>query len=232
MPASRLPSDPQRSGFSCWVSWARSRAGDRQSIAHVRQVILEIAIFFVLRTERNAADLAVAGGETSADRAHAAPFGAIDRHRVENAQCGRQYLGAYPLARLLHMAGGAGEIELPAPRIEIFLALLISLERARIVGNLDVKRLAARGESHIGGQRGHLVFDIREWKFAIGLTAAIQRQLQGYDLAFPLVEIRIVLADADALIGKAIAVGLAVLERRRKHLLAGLERSEEHTSEL
>src|SRR2546430_14166131 len=152
MPASRLLSAPQRSGFSRCVSWARSRAGDRQPIAHVRQIIFEIAIFFVLRTEWNAADLAVAGGETPADRAHAAPLGTIDRHRVENAQRGRQYLGAYPLARRLHMAGGAREIELSAPRIEIFLALLVSLERARIVRNLDIKRLAARGERHIGGQ--------------------------------------------------------------------------------
>src|SRR6202012_5819818 len=34
----------------------------------------------------------------------------------------------------------------------------------------------------------------------------------------------IVLADADALVRETIRIGLAVLERRRKHLLAGLDR--------
>src|SRR5205807_6814846 len=123
--------------------WARSRTRDRQPVAHVRQVIFEIAVFLVLRIERHAADLAVAGGEAPAGRAHAAPFGTIYRHRIEKAERRRQYLGADPLARFLHMAGGAGEIELSAPGVEIFLAFLIGLERARIVRDLDVKRLAA-----------------------------------------------------------------------------------------
>ena len=100
----------------------------------------------------------------------------------------------------------------------------IGLERARIVRDLDVERLAARGERHIGGQRRHLVLHIGERRLAIGLAAAVQRQLQRDDLAFLLVEIGIVLADADALVREAVGVALAVLERLREHLLARVER--------
>src|SRR5260221_8486555 len=121
-------------------SWPRSRTGDRQAVADIGTIIFEIAIFVVLRIERHAADLAVAGGEAPACGAHAAPFGTIDRHGVENAERRRQHFGANPLARALHMAGGAGEIELAAPRIKVFLALLVGLERSRIVGGFDVER--------------------------------------------------------------------------------------------
>ena len=55
---------------------------------------------------------------------------------------------------------------------------------------------------------------------AIGLAAAIERELERDDLAGFFVEIRKILADADALIGKAIAIVLAVLERRCEHVLA------------
>src|ERR1700720_3479558 len=96
-------------------SWPCSRAGDRQAVADIGQIIFEIAVLVGLRFERHAADLAVAGGEAPADRAHAAPFGTVDRHRIEDAERGRQYLGADPLARVLHMAARAGEIELPPP---------------------------------------------------------------------------------------------------------------------
>src|SRR3569833_1055354 len=130
-------------------SWPRSRTGDWQSIADIREVIFQIAIFVGLRLKRHAANLAVAGHKASADCAHAAPFGAVDRHRVENPERGRQYLGANPLARILHVAARAGEIELSSPRIEIALAVLKCLERARIVGDLDIERLAAGRERHI-----------------------------------------------------------------------------------
>src|ERR1700682_5105569 len=100
-------------------SWPRARAGNRQSIADIGQIIFEIAIFVVLRIERHAADLAVAGGEAPAGRAPAAPFRAIDRHRVQDSERGRQDLGANALAWALHMAGRAGEIELSAPCVEI-----------------------------------------------------------------------------------------------------------------
>src|ERR1700688_1065016 len=129
-------------------SWPRSRAGNRQSVADIGQIIFEIAVFVGLRIERHAANLAVAGGEAPADRAHAAPFGTIDRQRIQYPERGCEHFGADPLARALHMAGGAGEIQLSAPRIEIALAVLVGLECTRIVGDFDVKRLAAGSERH------------------------------------------------------------------------------------
>src|ERR1700683_2987544 len=93
-------------------SWPRSRAGDRQSVADIGQVIFKIAIFVGLWLQRHAANLAVAGGEAPADRAHAAPFGTVDRHRIEDTERGRENFGANPLARILHMTACAGEIEL------------------------------------------------------------------------------------------------------------------------
>lgn len=122
------------------------------------------------------------------------------------------------------MTARAGEIQLAAPCVEIALAVLEGLERAGIIGNPDVHRLAARGEGHVGGQRGHLVLHIGVGRLAIGLAATVERELQGDDLAFFRVEIGIVLANADAAIREAIGVGFAVLERCRKHLLAGIER--------
>src|SRR6266581_6402274 len=124
-----------------YPSWPRTRAGNRQSVADIGQIIFEIAVFVVLRIERHAADLAVAGGEAPADGAHAAPFGTVDRHGVQNPERGRQHFGADPLAGGLHVAGGAGEIELAAAGVEIFLAPLVGLERAGIVGDLDVEWL-------------------------------------------------------------------------------------------
>src|SRR6185312_16108046 len=122
---------PMRILASC-SSWPRSRTRDRQSVADIGQIIFDVAVFIVLRGERHAADLAVAGGETPAGGAHAAPFRAIDRHRVDDAERGRQDFGADALTRALHVAGGAGEIELAAPRVEIFLAVLVRRERAGI----------------------------------------------------------------------------------------------------
>src|SRR5712664_1221945 len=118
-----------------YPSWPRTRAGNRQSVADIGQIIFEIAIFIVLRIERHAADLAVAGGEAPAGGAHAAPFRAVDRHRIENAERRRQHFGADPFARALDVAGGAGEVELAAAGVEIFLALLVGLQRAGIVGD-------------------------------------------------------------------------------------------------
>src|SRR5947199_8399590 len=83
-------------------SRSRARTGDRQSVADIRQVVFDIAVFVVLRIERHAAGLAVAGHEPPADGAHAAPFRAVDRHRIENAERGCQHLGANPLAVALH----------------------------------------------------------------------------------------------------------------------------------
>src|SRR5258707_11402037 len=100
-----------------YPSWPRTRAGNRQSVADIGQIIFEIAVFVGLRIERHAADLAVAGGEAPADRAHAAPFGTVDRHGIQNPKCGCEHFGANPLAGFLHMTGRAGEIELAAPCI-------------------------------------------------------------------------------------------------------------------
>src|ERR1700722_19755666 len=88
-------------------SWPRTRAGDRQSVADVRQEIFEIAVIFILRIERYPANLAVAGGKAPADRPHATPVGTVDRHCIEDAERGCQHFGAHPLAGVLHMAGRA-----------------------------------------------------------------------------------------------------------------------------
>src|SRR5881396_191342 len=126
MTGSRSAASTQRAARSgaCVRSWPCSRTGNWQAIADIGQVIFEIAVFVRLRLERDAADLAVAGGETPAGRAHAAPFRPVDRHCVQDSQRGRQHLGADALAGALHMAGRAGEVELAAPRVEIALALL------------------------------------------------------------------------------------------------------------
>src|SRR5947208_13067260 len=117
-------------------SWPRSRTRNRQPVADIGQVVFDVAIFIILRAQRHAADLAVAGGEAPAGCAHAAPLRAVDRHRVEDAERGRQDFGADALARALHVAGGAGEVELAAPRIEILLAVLVGRERAGVVRDL------------------------------------------------------------------------------------------------
>src|ERR1700730_2195888 len=117
-------------------SWPRSRTGDRQPVADIGQIIFEIAIFVILWVERHPADLAIAGGEAPADRAHAAPFGPVDRHGIQDPERGGEHFGANAFAGTLHEAGRAGEIELPAPCVEISLAVLEGLERARIVGDL------------------------------------------------------------------------------------------------
>src|SRR5258705_1638837 len=102
---------PARVWMSGYCSWPRPRTGDRQSVADIGQIILEIAVFVGLRIERHAANLAVAGGEAPADRAHAVPFGTIDRHRIQYPERGREYLGTNPFARALHVAGSAGKIQ-------------------------------------------------------------------------------------------------------------------------
>src|SRR5262249_54456402 len=155
-------------------------------------------------------NLAVAGDEAPADRAHRAPLGAIDRHRGHDAKGWRQHLGADVLARRLDVTTRAREIELSAPRVEIFLPLAKGRERARIVGDLDVEALAARRERHIGGERRHVVLDVVERLFAILLTALVERELECDHLARLRIEHRIVLADADALVGEAVAISLAV----------------------
>src|SRR5213080_2466120 len=85
-PRRALP-EPMRISAS-GSSWPRSRARNRQPVADIGQIILAVAIFIVLRAQRHAADLAVAGGEAAAGGAHAAPFRAIDRHRVDDAERG------------------------------------------------------------------------------------------------------------------------------------------------
>src|SRR3984957_18815883 len=191
----------------------RARPGDRQAVAHVGQIIFDVAIKLVLRLERHAADLDVAGDQPPAHRAHAAPLRAIDRHRGDDAERRRQHFGADMIAGILYVAGSAGEIELAAPRIKILGALFVGHKRARIVRDLDVERFSARGVGHIRRQRRHLVLDVGIRLLAIGFPTTIKRQLERDHLTGFLVEIRIVLADADALVGKTIAVGLAVLER-------------------
>src|ERR1700685_2815113 len=128
----------------------RARPGDRQAVRHVGQIIFDVAIKLVLRLEGYAADLAVSGEPPPAHGAHAVPFRAIDRHRRDDAERRRQHFGADMIAGILYVARGAGEIELAAPRIEIFFALLVGRERARVVRDLDVERLSARRERHIG----------------------------------------------------------------------------------
>src|ERR1700743_1126406 len=77
-------------------SWPRARSGDRHSIADIRQEVFEVAVLVALRFERYAAHLAVAGHEAAADRDHAAPFRTVDRHRVEDAERGREHLATQP----------------------------------------------------------------------------------------------------------------------------------------
>src|SRR5713226_8803514 len=96
-PSGRSP----RACFSGSCSWPSPRTGNRQSVADVGQIIFEIAVFVGLRFERHAADLAVAGREAPADGAHAAPFGTIDRHGIQDPERRRQHLGADPLAGCL-----------------------------------------------------------------------------------------------------------------------------------
>ena len=122
------------------------------------------------------------------------------------------------------MAGGAGEIELAAPRVEILLAVLVGLERAWIGRDFDVERLAARGERHIGGQRGHFIAYIGEGRFTIRFATLVQRQFKRDDFAFFRIEIGIVLTNADTLVRKTIGVALSVPEWLREQILAHVER--------
>src|ERR1700682_1600476 len=149
-PRSAAP-EPARVRRPGACSWPCPRAGNRQSVADIGQIIFEIAVFVGLRIERHAANLAVAGGEAPADRTHAAPFGTIDRHGIQDPERGCEHFGAYPFAGALHVTGCAGEIELSAPGIEIALAVLIGLERARIVRDFDVERLSAPFETPLRG---------------------------------------------------------------------------------
>src|SRR4029077_4216221 len=59
----------------------RARPGDRQAVAHIGQIIFDVAVKLVLRLERHAAHLGVAGDQPPAHRAHAVPLRAVDRHR-------------------------------------------------------------------------------------------------------------------------------------------------------
>src|SRR6266404_3541115 len=106
------------------ASWPRSRAGNRQPIGDVGQEIFDVAILVRLRLQRNRAGLAVAGDEAAAGGAHAAPFGPVDRQRIQDAERRRQDFRTDALAWALHMAARAGEIHLAAPRVEITLAVL------------------------------------------------------------------------------------------------------------
>src|SRR5581483_6024919 len=179
-------------------SWSRARSGNRQSIADIGQKIFEIAIFLALRFEGHGPHLAVAGDKTPADRAHAAPLGTIDWHRIKDSEGGRQDFGAQPLPGVLNMAGSAGKIQLSAPRVEIALAVLVSCQRAGIIGNADVEWLTAGGKGHIGGQRRHLIPGIGERCLAIGFAALVQRELKRNDFAALFIELRIGLPDADS----------------------------------
>src|SRR4029077_12181326 len=71
--------------------WPRARPGDRQAVAHIGQIIFDVAVKLVLRLERHAAHLDVAGDQPPAHRAHAVPFRAIDRHRRDDAERRRQH---------------------------------------------------------------------------------------------------------------------------------------------
>src|SRR5262245_15131838 len=133
MPTALRPSPvegPAQRGTICpsACSWPRSRTGNRQAVADIGEEILDVAIFLRLRFQRNRASLAVAGDEAAAGRAHAAPFGAVDRHRIHDSERRRQDLGADALARALYMAARAGKIHLAAPCVEIALAILERFE--------------------------------------------------------------------------------------------------------
>src|SRR5260370_18738934 len=131
LPRSAISRPVRVQSSSCDPSWPRPRSGDRQPVADIGQIIFEIAVLVGLRLERHAADLAVARCKTPADRAHAAPFGTINRHRVQNSERGRENFGTDALARVLHMAARAGEIELSAAGGKKARALLGGLARAR-----------------------------------------------------------------------------------------------------
>src|SRR5205814_7422604 len=104
-------------------SWPRSRARDRQAVGNIGEIVLDVAVFVVLRVEGHAPRLAVAGHVAAAGGAHARPLRTVDRHRLHDTERGRQHFGADALAGALHMAGGTGEVELAAAGVEIFLAL-------------------------------------------------------------------------------------------------------------
>src|SRR5258708_11198700 len=139
LPRSAISRPVRVQSSSCDPSWPRPRTGNRQPVADIGQIIFEIAIFVGLRLERHAADLAVARCKTPAGRAHAAPFGTINRHPIQNSERRREYLRPDPLAGVLHMAARAGVIELTTPRVEIAPAVLAVLERPRIVGDLALE---------------------------------------------------------------------------------------------
>src|SRR5258707_15535086 len=110
---SRPPSaalKPARVWMPRSCSWPRSRTGNRQSVADIGQIIFEIAVFVVLRIEWHAGNLAVAGGEAPADRAHAAPFGTIDRQRIQEPDRGCEQLRPDPSARVRHGRVRRGKI--------------------------------------------------------------------------------------------------------------------------
>src|SRR5579862_3662867 len=88
-------------------SWARARSGDRQAVAHIRQIVFDIAVELVLRLERHAAHLNVASNKSPACRSHATPLRTVDRQRRNKSKRGSENLGANMIAGALHMAVGA-----------------------------------------------------------------------------------------------------------------------------
>src|SRR5260370_7091115 len=116
LPRSAISRPVRVQSSSCDPSWPRPRTGNRQPVADIGQIIFEIAIFVGLRLERHAADLAVARCKTPAGRAHAAPFGTINRHPIQNSERRRESLGPDPPPALLHIAAPAREIRLTPPR--------------------------------------------------------------------------------------------------------------------
>ena len=128
------------------------------------------------------------------------------------------------LAGHLHVAARTGEVELAAAGVEVLLAVIVGGERARVVRDLDVHRLAARGEGHVGGDRRHIVLLVVVRLLAVLGQTLIDRHLEGDDLARLGVEVGIVLTDADALVREAIGERLAVLELLGEQGLALVDR--------
>src|SRR5512144_805606 len=133
-PRSTRQSPAESEHICAWrspISRARAWARDRQAVAHIGEVVFDVAVQVVLRIERDAANLAVAGDKAAAGRAHSAPLRAVDRHRGEDAQRRGEHLGSNALARALHVTARAGEIELTAALVEILLSVFVRLECSR-----------------------------------------------------------------------------------------------------
>src|SRR3989338_4567362 len=90
------------------------------------------------------------------DGLQAAPLQTLGRPgRGVSERRAERLIAAEVLARQVHVAVGAGEIELAAPLPPVFLAVFVGLEGAG-AGNVDLDALPLRERVEIGRQLGQL----------------------------------------------------------------------------